>query len=166
MAARFPRSRFTGYDLCDDALAKGRAEAVRRGLRNLRFEARDMTAFDEPGRFDLVLTFDAVHDQKDPAGMLRGLARSLRPGGVYLMQDIGGSSHVERNIQHPLGTFLYTVSCMHCMAVSLGQGGAGLGAMWGVEMAEKMLGAAGFGQLSLHRLPHDPINAYFVAWRD
>jgi hypothetical protein len=29
------------------------------------------------------------------------------------MQDISGTSHVHRDIEHPIGTFLYTVSCMH-----------------------------------------------------
>ncbi|MFC7400186.1 class I SAM-dependent methyltransferase [Chelatococcus sp. GCM10030263] len=167
MAKRFPRSRFVGYDLCEEALENGRGEAARAGVTNLSFEARDLTGYDEPGRFDFVTTFDAVHDQKDPASMLRGLARALKPGGVYLMQDIGGSSYVERNTEHPLGPFLYTVSCMHCMAVSLGQGGAGLGAMWGVELAETMLREAGFSDITIHRLPHDPLNAYFVSriWR-
>jgi len=163
MAAKFPRSRFVGYDLCPEALEAGRREAGRLGLANIRFEARDLTAYDEPGAFDFVTTFDAVHDQKDPAGLLRGLARALRPGGAYLMQDIGGSSHLERNLDHPLGTFLYTISCMHCMAVSLGQGGAGLGAMWGVELAERMLREAGFTRITVRRLPHDPVNAYFVS---
>ena len=166
MASRYPRSRFIGYDLCDDALEAGRADVKRLDLCNLRFEARDLTAYDEPGAFDLVTTFDAVHDQKDPQGLLNGIARALRPGGVYLMQDIGGSSHLEGNVEHPLGTFLYTVSCMHCMAVSLGQGGAGLGAMWGVELAEAMLRTAGFTSIAMHRLPHDPMNVYVVSRRD
>ena len=60
------------------------------------------------------------------------------------MQDIKGSSHVHKNIGHPLGTFLYTVSCMHCMTVSLAQGGEGLGAMWGEEKTREYLQRAGF----------------------
>ncbi|MGF7161851.1 2-polyprenyl-3-methyl-5-hydroxy-6-metoxy-1,4-benzoquinol methylase [Rhodoligotrophos appendicifer] len=165
MAQRFPQSRFTGYDLCADALDGALRESDRLGLKNIHFEQRDLTAYDEPGRFDFITTFDAVHDQKDPSGMLRGLARALKPGGVYLMQDIGGSSVLSRNVDHAMGTFLYTISCMHCMAVSLGQGGAGLGAMWGVELAEQMLGEAGFVKIEQHRLPHDPINVYFVSRR-
>jgi hypothetical protein len=66
-------------------------------------------------------------------------------------------------MEHPLGTYLYTISCMHCMAVSLGQGGAGLGAMWGVELAEQMLRKAGFDSIEMYRLPHDPVNVYVVS---
>jgi len=166
LAARFPKSLFTGYDLCEDAIAWGRGQAAARGLANLRFEARDLAGWEEPGRFDLVCTFDAVHDQRDPDGLLRGIAGSLKPAGIYLMQDIAGSSRLEKNIGQPFATLLYAISTMHCTPISLGQGGPGLGTMWGEEMAEAMLKAAGFRQLEKHRLPHDPINVYFVARMD
>ena len=55
------------------------------------------------------------------------------------MQDIDGHSHHHENLDHPLGPFMYTISCMHCMTVSLAQGGEGLGAMWGVEKAQGLL---------------------------
>lgn len=69
--------------------------------------------------------------QAKPLAVLKGIHRTLKPDGVYLMQDISGTSHVDKDIEHPIGTFLYTISCMHCMVVSLAQGGEGLGAMWG-----------------------------------
>jgi hypothetical protein len=55
------------------------------------------------------------------------------------------------------------VSCLHCMTVSLAQGGAGLGTVWGEETAVDMLHDAGFARVAAHRLPHDIINVYFVA---
>jgi SAM-dependent methyltransferase len=110
-----------------------------------------------------VTSFDAVHDQKDPQALLKSLHRALRPGGVYLMQDIGGSAHLENNLDFPMAAFLYTASCMHCMAVSLGQGGVGLGTMWGWETAEAMLKEAGFGQPERHTFEHDPLNVWFVS---
>ena len=75
--------------------------------------------------------------------MLRGIAAALRPGGTFLMQDILASSHLEKNLENPIAPFLYTISTMHCMTVSLAQGGAGLGTCWGRELAEKMLRDAG-----------------------
>ena len=60
--------------------------------------------------------------------MLAGIAAALRPGGVYLCVDTSASSELAENMGHPLAPFLYTVSCMHCMTVSLAYGGAGLGA--------------------------------------
>ena len=95
--------------------------------------------------------------------MLELVYRSLKKNGVFLMVDIGGSSHLEKNIDNPLGAFLYMMSCMHCTPISLGQDGAGLGTMWGVELANEMLGRAGFSDVQMSRLPHDIVNAYFVA---
>ena len=163
LAGRFPNSRFTGYDLCADAIAGAQRVAEAADLANVTFEVRDLTGFDEAERYDLVTSFDAVHDQKDPQGLLKSLHRALRPGGIYLMQDIGGSAHLENNMDFPMAAFLYTASCMHCMPVSLGQGGAGLGTMWGWETAEAMLQAAGFEQPERHSFEHDPMNVWFVS---
>jgi SAM-dependent methyltransferase len=164
LARRYPRSRFVGMDLSKEAIAW--ANEATADLENVRFEARDLTTYDgdaEPGAFDFVTTFDAVHDQARPLALLTGIRRSLADGGVYLMQDIDGHSDHHANLDHPFGPFLYTVSCFHCMTVSLAQGGEGLGTMWGVEKAEELLRAAGFGELEYHRLEHDPVNVYVVA---
>lgn len=165
MAGWFPESRFVGYDLSAEAIAYAEAEAARQGLRNIRFTARDLSTFDEDAEaqaFDLAFTFDAIHDQAAPDRVLRGIRRSLASDGVYIAQDINGSRHVHQNLEHPIGTLLYTVSCMHCMTVSLAQGGAGLGAMWGRETAQEMFAAAGFSHTEVHELPHDVQNCYYV----
>jgi hypothetical protein len=78
------------------------------------------------------------------------------------MQDIKGSSQVHKNIGHPIGTFLYTVSCLHCMTVSLAQGGEGLGAMWGEEKTREYLQRAGFRSVEKHELAHDIQNNWYV----
>lgn len=164
-AGVFPRSTFAGYDLSEEAIAFARDEAARERHANARFEARDLSRFDEaaePGAFDLVTSFDAIHDQARPMAVLRGIRRSLADGGIYLAQDVKGSSHHHLNRDHPLGTLIYTQSCMHCMTVSLAQGGDGLGAMWGRETAERYFREAGFGSVEVHELPHDPFNYYYV----
>jgi 2-polyprenyl-3-methyl-5-hydroxy-6-metoxy-1,4-benzoquinol methylase len=165
MARAFPASRFTGYDLSSEAVAAARAEAALHGLRNVRFEVRDVADLRRAAAFDLVTAFDSIHDQARPAEVLSAIAAALREGGVFLMQDIHGTSHVDRDARHPLGSFLYTVSCLHCMTVSLAAGGAGLGAMWGVETACRMLAEAGFAKVAVKTLPHDVMNLYYVARR-
>lgn len=165
MARLFPDSRFTGFDLCEDAIAAANREARRRELTNIRFEQRDDTTIAGEGPFDLVTGFDVVHDQRDPAGMLRTVYGVLKPGGTFLMQDIRASSHVEKNIGNPIATFLYTISTMHCMSVSLAQGGAGLGTCWGEELALKMLKDTGFRNVKVHTLPHDIMNNYYTMTR-
>jgi SAM-dependent methyltransferase len=163
MARTFPNSRFLGYDLSEEAIARGRAEAQEHGITNTRFEVKDAATLDEEARYDLISTFDAVHDQADPAAVLSGIANALREDGVYLMQDIAGSSHHHNNLEHPIGPFLYTISTMHCMTVSLAQGGEGLGAMWGEEKAKEMLEEAGFTKVEIEQLPHDFQNYYYIA---
>lgn len=165
MAGRYPNSRFIGYDLSEEAIFHAAKVARRAGLNNVKFEVRDLTGYREQSRFDFITSFDAVHDQKDPAQLIAGLHGALRPGGVYLMQDIGGSAKLENNLDFPMAAFLYAISCAHCTPVSLGQGGEGLGTMWGWETAEAMLREAGFAQVARHVLPHDPMNVWFVARR-
>ena len=106
-----------------------------------------------------------MHDQADPAGVLRGIHDMLRPGGTYLCVDVRASSVLAENIEHPLGPFGYTVSCMHCMTVSLAQGGAGLGAMWGEQKALEMLATAGFEDVRVETVDGDVMNNYYVATR-
>ena len=165
LAERFPSSTFRGYDLSTEAIAFARAQAEGRGLENVTFEQRDLSTFDEdaePEEFSFVTTFDAVHDQARPLALLTGIRRTLEPDGTYLMQDIQGSSHHHENLDHPGGPLMYMISTMHCMTVSLAQGGDGLGAMWGEEKARELLAEAGFSSVEVHLLEHDPFNAYFV----
>jgi 2-polyprenyl-3-methyl-5-hydroxy-6-metoxy-1,4-benzoquinol methylase len=165
LAARFPRSRFVGMDLAVEAIAYARAAARLARLDNVEYVAADLSDFDRtaaPESFDLIAAFDAIHDQAQPLAVLRGIHRALAPDGVYLMQDISGAGQVHEDVDHPLGTLLYTVSCMHCMTVSLAQGGEGLGAMWGTAKAREYLHAAGFRSITTHRLAHDVQNDWYV----
>lgn len=163
MAALFPDSRFTGMDLSEEAIAYARSNAA--GRANLEYIVRDLTDFDEtapPAAYDFVTTFDAVHDQAQPLRLLKGIHRTLADDGVYLMQDISGTGHLHGDMEHPIGTLLYTVSCMHCMTVSLAQGGEGVGAMWGELMTREYLERAGFRSVVVNRLSHDIQNNWYV----
>jgi SAM-dependent methyltransferase len=162
MAERFPRSQFVGLDVAADAIATAKAEAERAGLGNARFLAQDAASFDVPSSFDFITAFDAIHDQVAPRRVLRRIGEALRPGGVFLMVDIAASSHLERNLDNPLAPFLFTVSTMHCMTVSLAHGGEGLGACWGEEKARELLAEAGFASVDVSRVDGDPLNTYYV----
>ena len=168
LAERYPRSRFVGMDFSREATGYARDKAASAGLTNVEFVTIDLSTFDttaEPDAFDFVTTFDAIHDQAKPLNVLEGIRRTLKADGVYLMQDISGTSHVDKDIAHPIGTFLYTISCMHCMTVSLAQGGEGLGAMWGEEKTREYLQKAGFRSITTHRLAHDIQNNWYVVMK-
>jgi SAM-dependent methyltransferase len=163
LARAYPASSFVGYDFSDEAVADARAEAAAWGLTNARFETRDVARLDVEAEFDLVTAFDAIHDQAHPATVLEQIRRSLRPRGTFLMVDIRAQSNLEDNLDLPWASFLYAISLVHCMSVSLGQGGDGLGTVWGVQTAERMVREAGFTDVVVNELEQDPFNAYFVA---
>ena len=111
----------------------------------------------------MITAFDAIHDQANPDKVLENIKKALKPDGIFMMQDIRASSKLENNMDHSLAPYLYTVSCLHCMTVSLALEGKGLGAMWGKELATQMLNDAGFSNVQIKELSHDPINYYYVS---
>jgi 2-polyprenyl-3-methyl-5-hydroxy-6-metoxy-1,4-benzoquinol methylase len=162
LAEAFPNSQFTGYDFSEEAIANANADAQLRKLSNVQFQIKDAATLNERDRYHLITTFDAIHDQARPDVVLQNICRALHPDGVYLMQDIHASTDVAGNMEHPVAPLLYTISCLHCMTVSLAYGGMGLGAMWGQEQALQMLSEAGFKQVEIKRLAHDFQNDYYI----
>lgn len=163
LAKRFPNSRFAGRDLCEAPVITANQLAKTEGLANITFEVADVSKAIDSGQFDLITAFDVIHDQRDPAAVLTMVQDSLRKDGTFLMQDLQASSKLENNIDHALGPFLYMISTMHCMTVSLAQGGAGLGTVWGEELAVQMLNEAGFPAVTVQRLENDIQNNWYVA---
>jgi 2-polyprenyl-3-methyl-5-hydroxy-6-metoxy-1,4-benzoquinol methylase len=163
LAQAYPRSRFTGYDLREGALEEGRAKAVSLGLRNVRFVSQDLSTMKEPGAYDFVTAFDVIHDQAQPRTVLKNVAALLKPGGTFLMVDIKASSEVHENLDHPMGPFLYTISTMHCMTVSLARDGEGLGTMWGEQKALELLAEAGFTDVAVKQVEGDFLNNFYIA---
>jgi ubiquinone/menaquinone biosynthesis C-methylase UbiE len=163
MAQAFPRSRFAGYDFSQEGINAAQAESRQLDLSNTHFEARDVSSLEIQDHYDFMTAFDSIHDQARPAKVLKAIERALRPGGNFLMLDIRASSRLEENMKHPLGPFLYTVSCNHCMTVSLADDGAGLGTMWGEQLASQMLHEAGFTQVEVKHVKGDIANSYYIA---
>lgn len=165
LAKNFPNSRFVGYDLLDESVAMGKAAAQEAGLQNVSIEKQDVAAMTHEAQFDVVVAFDMVHDQAKPDVLLSGIARALKPGGTYLMSDVKASTFLENNLDHPLGPFFYSISCMHCMPVSLAYDGMGLGAVWGEEKASEMIREAGLELLDIKQTETDPLNNFYIARR-
>ena len=163
MARTFPKSRVTGYDFSEEGIAAGRAETQVWGLGNVCLERVDAAAMVDRERFDLITAFDSIHDQAQPRNVLAGIARALRRDGTFLMVDVRASSRLEENVDLPLAPYLYSISTMHCMTVSLALDGEGLGAVWGEQKARELLREAGFADPTVHQVRGDPINSFYVA---
>jgi SAM-dependent methyltransferase len=163
LARRLPKSTFVGFDLDADAIAVARSRAE--GLSNVSFEVADAAALTSDQPFGAAFVFNAVHDQARPLEVLRSVQSILEPGGTFLMNEPRISSNLEDNIDNPVAPMTYAISLLHCMTVSLAEGGAGLGTGWGEQVALALLSDAGFGPVEVHDAPGDPGNAIFVTHR-
>lgn len=142
MASAYPNSHVVGFDVSADSLDV----AGRRGghLANLEFHEHSADDFPIDPRFDLITTFDVIHDLSAPLDGLGHIREALSDDGMYLMMEPRASSNLEDNLT-PRGALLYGISALHCMTQSLAGGGAGLGAAWGRQQAEAVAEEAGFG---------------------
>jgi SAM-dependent methyltransferase len=161
MAREYPHSRFVGFDIAVEAIERAAAEALDMGLPNARFEVLDVTQLPPDPPFDLIVAFDAIHDQVAPATVLQRVSDALAPDGIFLMIDFKFSSNVEENVGNPFAPLYYGISVMHCLTVSLAEGGAGLGTLWGIQLAQRMLRDAGFTHVEVVDSPR-PQNCIFV----
>jgi SAM-dependent methyltransferase len=164
MAREYPGSHFVGYDIADEAIARARVEAQAMGLLNARFEVLDVTRLPAEPKFDLITSFDAIHDQRDPAAVLRSAAAELAPVGIYLAIEPRASSNLEENIGNPFAPWLYGMSVLHCMTVSLAEGGAGLGTAWGEQTARQLMSQAGITSVETVAAP-GPQNTIYICRR-
>jgi 2-polyprenyl-3-methyl-5-hydroxy-6-metoxy-1,4-benzoquinol methylase len=126
LAQEFPNSRYVGYDVFGPNVAKATLAAEEAGVADrVRFVEQDASEGLQR-RFDLITTFDVLHDAIDPQGLLRAIRRGLTQDGTYLCLDINCSAKLEQNAGM-LGAFFYSCSVLYCMATSLAHRGAGLG---------------------------------------
>jgi len=161
LGQEFPNSRFVGFDMSNEGIS--RANDTAKDLDNVSYQVADAAALNQDPSFDLVTTFDAIHDQAKPKDALAGIFAMLRPGGTYLCVEPKASSVLEENLEDPMAPFMYTISTMHCMTVSLAYGGDGLGAAWGHQLATEYLNNAGFKDIKVEGIRHDPGNNYFIS---
>lgn len=146
IAEAYPHSEVTGFDIAEASLRLARERSSH--LDNVDFRAAAVEEIPvEPG-FDLVTSFDVIHDLADPRAGLRRIRQVLTEDGDYLMMEPKAESHLEGNL-NPRGAMLYGISTLHCMTQSLAVGGEGLGAAWGRELAESYAAEAGFGAFTV-----------------
>lgn len=143
IAKALPAAELHGYDVHAGSIERARANAKAEEVADrVTFTVADGAELPQ-GRFDLITTFDVVHDSADPVGLMSAIRGALREDGTYLMLEMNASGDVEEN-RNPLGKFLYNVSTLYCMTTSLAHGGAGIGACMGQEKARELAYASGF----------------------
>ncbi len=159
IAQAFSRAQVVGYDIHPGSIERARRNAEQAGVADrVTFEVGGEDSLPK-GQFDLVTTFDVVHDSIDPVGLITAIRESLTDGGTFLMLEMNASGDVDENA-NPLGKLLYNVSTLYCMTTSLAHDGAGIGACMGQHKAEELAEQAGYGQF--RKLPiEDPFSVLY-----
>lgn len=160
LAETYPNSYFVGYDQYQPSIDIANERARAAGIADrVRFQCLDVSA-GLPAKFDIVTTFDVIHDAVDPLGVLRSIRQALNPGGIFVCLEMACSDKPEEN-SGPIGTLFYGISVLYCLTSSLAGEGAGLGTL---GLPESKLGelssAAGFRGFA--RVPFEsPFNALY-----
>src|SRR6266536_3739852 len=128
LAQTYPQSHYVGYDLFAPSVAKATANAHAAGVADrVLFEHLDVSE-GLPEQYDIITTFDVVHDAVNPRKLLRAIREGLRPDGRYVCMEANGSDKLEENAGL-LGSLFYGVSVLYCMTTSLANHGEGLGTL-------------------------------------
>ncbi len=128
LAQTYPQSHYVGYDLFAPSVAKATANAQAAGVADrVLFEHLDVSEA-LPEQYDIITTFDVVHDAVNPRKLLRAIREGLRPDGRYVCMELNGSDKLEENAGL-LGSLFYGVSVLYCMTTSLANRGEGLGTL-------------------------------------
>lgn len=160
MAEAYPNSEVFGFDASDESIAMARERAE--GLSNLVFSRTVAGEVPTKPGFDLITTFDVVHDLPDPEGALARINDALRTGGWYLLMEPNAGSNLEDNL-HDRGALLYGISAMHCLTQALAVDGAGLGAAWGATTTQRLIIDAGFSSFQRLETISNRFSSFYLA---
>jgi len=163
MARAFPRSCFRGYEISEHALALAEENRRRAGLANVSFHDARKDPLPQEPRFELVTTFDCLHDMAHPGEVMRAIRAALHDDGTWFIADIKAHESFEENVErNPMAAMMYGFSVLSCMSSSLSErGGAGLGTLGLPEsLARRMAQEAGFTRFRRCEIEH-PMNAYY-----
>lgn len=161
MAQAYPDSVFTGSDYHAESITAARKQAADTGLAGrVSFEvasAQDFTG----GPYDLVTTFDCMHDMGDPVGAARHIREMLAPDGTWMIVEPAAGDSVTDNL-NPVGRVYYSFSTFLCVPSALSQdGGYALGAQAGEQAMRDLCTAAGYSRF--RRAAETPFNIIYEA---
>ncbi|PAV80347.1 hypothetical protein WR25_20638 isoform C [Diploscapter pachys] len=173
MAEKYPRSQFTGIDIAEAAIQKAKSrrnESTGAAFENLEFQVMGASQMDSSwtDSFDLVLIFDACHDQMRPDLCLREIHRVLKSDGRFAMLEITGTSSIYKDKQMfgQAAITPYSFSVLHCLPIaSNSEDALGLGTAWGQVRAESMLREAGFSKVDVVETPFFPLNVLYISYK-
>ena len=163
IAKAYPGAEVDGYDLDDASIAVARRDAEAEGVADrVRFEVRDAADPAIIGDYDLVMAIEMLHDVPDPVGILRTMKKLAGERGVVLVVD----ERTEDTFTVPaneMERLFYAFSTLHCLAVSLQDGGAGTGTVIRSDTLRRYATDAGFPTVDVLDVDHPQFRLYRLA---
>jgi SAM-dependent methyltransferase len=161
LADAYPAARLHGFDYHEQSVELARKRAADAGVSD-RTSFEVASAQDFPGTgYDLVATFDCLHDMGDPVGAARHVREALAPGGTWLIVEPYAGDAVADNL-NPVGRVYYNFSTFLCVPNALSQsGGHSLGAQAGEAAIRDVVTGAGFTHF--RRATETPFNLVYEA---
>jgi len=161
LAQAYPKARILGSDYHQASIDIARKRAADAGVADrARFEVASAQTFSGTG-YDLIATFDCLHDIGDPVGAARHIRQALAAEGSWLIvEPLAGDTLVDN--LNPVGRVYYSFSSFLCVPNARSQpGGYALGAQAGEAAIRQVAGQAGFSRF--RRAAETPFNAVFEA---
>lgn len=163
MAKAFPASDFHGYELSNIALDLAEENKRAAGVANVTFHDVRGEQLPADASFDLVCSFDCLHDMTHPRQVIAAVRRALKDDGTYLIADVKSHPTYEGNLEeNPMVALMYGFSVLSCMSSALSEpDGEGLGTLgFHQELAKEMAHEAGFTRVEVKDFGN-PINIYY-----
>ncbi len=162
LAERYPASRFHATEPNRHAVEHVQSLVQQSGLNNVVVRHESGEALDVSEPYDLIITFDCIHDMTRPQEVINRIRACLKPDGTWFIKDIRSKPRLEDNLRNPMLAMMYGFSLLSCMSSAMSEpGGAGLGTLgFNPEIAEDMAQAAGFTRFRMHDFK-DPGNLYY-----
>lgn len=163
IARSYPNAEVDGYDLDEASIRVAQQAAADAGVADrARFETRDAADPTINGNYDLVMAIEMLHDVPDPVGILRTMQTLAGPSGTVLVVD----ERTEETFTVPtneMERFFYSFSTLHCLAVSMQNGGAGTGTVIRPDMMRHYATEAGFTNIETLAVEHPQFVLYRLA---
>jgi 2-polyprenyl-3-methyl-5-hydroxy-6-metoxy-1,4-benzoquinol methylase len=160
MGKSFPNSQVLGIDYHAPSIERARKLAAKEGVKNVEFVQAAADKIPNGKKYDLICSFDCIHDMVDPKATLRAIRNAMADDGVYVWSEPNASDKAHEN-RNPVGKMFHAISPLHCMTVSLAYNGAGLGTVIGEQGARELAKEAGFSHFEKLPIQH-PLNQFFA----
>ena len=163
LANEYPQTRLSGFDYHDKSIELARKRAADAGVsERVTFDVATAQNFPGTG-YDLITTFDCLHDMGDPLGAARHIRQALAPDGTWMIVEPFANDSVPANL-NPIGRVYYSFSSFLCVPNALSQnGGYSLGAQAGEAAIRQLVTDAGF--TGFRRATETPFNLVYEVRR-